>query len=365
MARLTGLATVAVCSLSLGGLSACDGSGGQTGQLDGASVSGCRPIQGTKNILQSSLSAADAYGELVSDGQSVYFAGTRSVYRVPASGGVSQVLYSGPLGVQLAAAAGTVAWVPFAPDNVTPAGLTVENAAGMHDVAFPDGVLPAAGSAILVGGDGSVYFEVDVSTDSRSHTWTWNPATGVAGEMPGVGMPATGAGTNLYWVDRGEIFWSNNVAGPAGGMYATELSTGVPQQITDDSTTDFGGLAGVDAKNLYGFASSCVNSPCPFTVYGASRAGGGTPFVAYQSATAYWTASPAQVDDTGLYWVDWTNDAIYHAAMTPGAPAELAAQLLAPGAEGTVPATFAMDACNLYWLTTDATGAPAVMATAK
>jgi hypothetical protein len=71
------------------------------------------------------------------------------------------------------------------------------------------------------------------------------------------------------------------------------------------------------------------------------------------------------VDDTGLYWVDWSTRGIYHAAMTLGAPAELAAQLLAPGAEGTVPATFAMDACNLYWLTTDATNAPAIMATAK
>jgi hypothetical protein len=112
---------------------------------------------------------------------------------------------------------------------------------------------------------------------------------------------------------------------------------------------------GVDAKNLYGFASSCVDSTCPFTVYGVSRAGGGTPFVAYQSPTAYWTASPPQVDETGLFWVDWSTRGICHAAMTLGAPAEIAAQLLAPGAEGTVPATFAMDACNLYWLTADAT----------
>jgi hypothetical protein len=365
MARFTGLARVAVCSLSLAGLSACTGSGGKTSQLDGGPVSGCWPIQGTKNILQSSLPAGDAYGELVSDGQSVYFAGTSAVYRLPVSGGAAQVLYSGPLGVQLAAAAGTVAWVPYMPDNVTPAGLTVENAAGVHDVAFPDGVRPTAAAAILVGADGSAYFEVDISTDSRSHTWTWNPATDVAGEMPGVGMPATGAGTNLYWVDRGQIFWANNVGGPAGGMYATDLSTGAPRQIADDSTTDFGGLAGVDAENLYGFASNCVDSACPFTVYGTSRAGGGTPFVAYQSPTAYWTASPPQIDDAGLYWIDWSTRGIYHAAITLGAPAELAAQLLAPGAAGTVPATFAMDACNLYWLTTDATGAPAVMATAK
>jgi hypothetical protein len=99
-------------------------------------------------------------------------------------------------------------------DNLTPAGLTVENASGPSSVLLPDGVHPVSYEPILVDDQGNVFFEVNLPTGGPAHTWRWSRATNSAGEMPGVGMPETGAaGTNLYWVDRGEIVWSNNIDG--------------------------------------------------------------------------------------------------------------------------------------------------------
>jgi hypothetical protein len=127
---------------------------------------------------------------------------------------------------------------------------------------------------------------------------------------------------------------------------------------------EFGGLLGVDEKNLYGMGSSCPNSACPFTAYGVARDGSGTPFIAYQTTDAYWIPSPPQTDDSGLYWMDWNTPGIYHAAIAIGAPASLVAPL--PRIVGnSMPAMFARDACNLYWITTDSTGAPSVMAISK
>jgi hypothetical protein len=183
--------------------------------------------------------------------------------------------------------------------------------------------------------------------------------------MPGVGMPDAGAGTNLYWADRGQIIWSNGIDGPTGGIYATEISTGTPRQLVDNSAVGFGSIDGVDASNVYGQGSGCPKSACPFTVYGVSR-NGGTPFVAYQTADAYRLGSPPQVDDSGLYWIDWDTFGIYHAVMAIGAPAELVGQVVnPPGIGWSVPARFAMDACNLYWLEVDPSGTTRLMAIAK
>jgi hypothetical protein len=339
---------------------ACSSSSGQTDP-----ITGCKQLAIT-NLLQSPLPAGGAYGGVVSDGQNVYFSDIRSLYRVPISGGAAETVYAGPFGGQFGAAGGTVAWVPLMSDNVTPAGLTVENASGPSAVVLPDGVQPVSYEPILVDDEGNVFFEVTLPTGGPAHTWRWSGATNSAGEMPGVGMPETGAaGTNLYWVDRGEIVWSNNIDGPAAGIYITDVSTGVPRQLAGTSNlAEFGGLLGVDEKNLYGMGSSCPKSACPFTAYGVARDGSGTPFVAYQTADAYWTASPPQTDDSGIYWMDWNTPGIYHAAIAIGAPASLVAPL--PRIVGnSIPATFARDACNLYWITTDSTGAPSVMAMSK
>ena len=54
------------------------------------------------------------------------------------------------------------------------------------------------------------------------------PTTNSAGEMPGVGMPETGArGTNLYsGGSRGDRL-VDNIDGPAAGIYITDVLTGV------------------------------------------------------------------------------------------------------------------------------------------
>jgi hypothetical protein len=62
--------------------------------------------------------------------------------------------------------------------------------------------------------------------------------------------------------------------------------------------------------------------------------------------------------------MDWSVPGIYHAAIAPSAPAELVVQIATePG--GLVPANFAMDGCNLYWVVGDAQGTRSLMAIAK
>ncbi len=312
------------------------------------------------NLLQAPLPAGDeGYENVASDGQFVYFNSASTLYRVPVSGGDAETLYSGSFGGYFAANGGTVGWEPVNSVTYNPTGLTVERAGGVQLVALAGGALPSAGSWMVADTGGDVFFQVDLPGGGQSQTWRWSPATEMAGEMPGVGMPAAGGGTNLYWADRGQVIWANNLAGPAGGLYATEIATGIPHQIVGNGTEDFGGLVGLDATNLYGTGSICPQGACPFTIYGVARAGGGTPFVAYQTAGAYWTVS-LHADDSGLYWMDWTTKGIYHATLSSvGAPAELVVH----PASGI--SQFALDACNVYWLDVDATGTTSVMATAK
>ncbi len=333
-------------------------SSGATGTGSGGGPA-CSPVQGVVNLLQGSLPTDDGYENVASDGQFVYFRSNAALYRVPVSGGPAETLYAGPFGGFFAANGGTVAWEPLMSSGFNPAGLTVKNGAGVQSVPLAGGALPAAAAWMLADTSGNVFFEVNVPGVARSQTWRWSATTGPAGEMPGVGMPDAGAGTNLYWADRGEVIWANNLAGPAGGIYATEIATGIAHLIVGNGTDDFGGLVGVDAENLYGEGSICPMGACPFTIYGVSRAGGAAPFVAYQTQDAYWTVS-LHADDSGLYWMNWKTLGIYHAALsTPGAPAELVVH----PASGI--AQFALDACNVYWLDVDATGTMSVMATAK
>ncbi|HEX7480939.1 MAG TPA: hypothetical protein VF331_24265 [Polyangiales bacterium] len=334
-------------------------SGSLSGDAGQAAGSQCAPLAGPTNLLQAALPASDAYSGIASDGQYVYFAGISSLYRVPISGGRAERVYTGTFGGVFAATRGTVAWVSGAAGSAT--GLTVKNAGGVRAVALPGGAMLPWGS-ILVDADADVWFELDSASGGRSHTWRWRSTTASVAEMPAVGMPDTGGGTNLYFADRGQIIWSNNATGPSSGVYATDVSTGTVHHIVGAGTKGFGSLIGLDATNVYGVASICPSGACPFTVYGVARAGG-TPFVAYETADAYWT-NGLQADASGLYWIDLESKSIYHAALSKGAPVKLVVKLSsAPGS--SVPAQFALDACNLYWIEFDPTHAPRIMAIAK
>src|SRR6185312_12804153 len=149
-------------------------------------------------------------------------------------------IYSGSFGGFYAATPGAVAWEPTSQATQLATGLTVENAGDLHDVAFPSGVTPAWGN-MLIDTSGDVFLEVNVPSSARTHTWMWSAATGTAAEAPGIGMPAAGGGTNLYWANRGDVVWSNNLAGPTGGLYITNIATGVARQIVGDGVQGFGG----------------------------------------------------------------------------------------------------------------------------
>jgi len=333
------------------------GCGSAASSVDAGRTTGgaCSPVSGATNLLQSTLPAGDAYGNVAADGRYVYFTGGSALYRVPTSGGPAETVYAGGLaGGFFAAADGTVAWVPGTSGQAT--GLTVKDASGVRPVTLPSGAVPTWGK-ILMDTAGDVFFELDLPSGGRSHTWRWNPEANAAGEMPGVGMPDAGAGTNLYWADRGQVIWSNNIDDPTGGIYATDISTGTPHQLVDNSVTGFGGMVGLDASNVYGAGSICPGPGCAFTISGVAR-GGGAPFVAYQSETAYWT-NGLRADDSGFYWIDWSTQAIYHARAT-GVPATVVVSLTS---SPIIPAQLALDACNVYWLDSDPmSGGPRVMA---
>jgi hypothetical protein len=331
------------------------GCGGQTGGTTdaGGTIGTCSQLRGVTALLSSPLPTGDVYDGAKSDGRYVYFVGSTAIYRVPVSGGSLETVHAvrmsqgGEPSWNYGVNAGTIAWVYANPGSYNPAGLMVENASGVHDVAFPSGVTPV--SQVLVDVDGNVFVIANLASgDAGAPTvqvWRWNPATGSAAQMPGVGKP-DGSGVNLYWADRGQIIW----ASAEGGLYATDISTGTPHQL-DETNAGFGSLLGVDANNVYGAGSICPMSACSFTVWGTPRHGG-TPFVAYQTTAAYWT-NGLQADDSGLYWVDWSTPGLYHAPLMRGAPA----QLLARVGPNLIPSQFAMDACNLYWIDANGTGA--------
>jgi|GEM_PF-3413145 len=325
--------------------------GGATGT--GGPDGGCSQLRGVTPLLSSPLPTSDVYGGATSDGQYVYFEGQAAIYRVAVSGGTLETVYSGALpsgspGYSLAAKGGTIAWMFAAPGSQEPAGITVQNAGGRHDVALTSGAVPENVDPILVDADGDVFFEVSLPSDAGGartfQTWRWNPATGSAAQMPGVATRPDGGSVNLYWADRGQLLWAWD------GVYATDIATGTAHPL-DTTNAGFGSLVGVDATNVYGAGSICPDSACPFTIWGTPR-GGGPPFVACRSPGAYWT-NGLQADDSGLYWVDWSTDGIYRAALTNGAPAQLVAHL----GPGVIPSQFAMDACNVYWIDANGTGA--------
>jgi len=311
----------------------------------------CVPVQGVTNLVQGVAPEIDGAGFAFTDGEYVYVPTGSALYRLSVAGGPVETVYAGPLEGYggMAAGGGTVGWFPVTAATRAPTGLSVERAGVIQSVTFPSGVVPSAGAWTVADTLGDLFFEVDPPTGGRSQTWRWSAATGQAAEMPGVGMPDAGAGTNLYFTDRGQIIWANNLAGPAGGMYATDISTGVAHPIITGATTedggttdDFGGIVGIDATNLYGEGSICPDGACPFTVYGVAR-NGGTPFVAYQTVGSYWT-NGLIADDSGLYWVDWVTEAIYHVSL----PSSDVPQVVVKPDAGI--SRFVMDACNLYWV---------------
>jgi hypothetical protein len=325
-------AAVVVAVLAAGcGLSEKRDSSAASGRTEGSE---CRRFRTATNLSSTPLPAGDAFDDLVSDGTNVYFDGARAVYRVPVVGGALETVYAAPV-VALAAGGGVVAWVPASPDTGGPVGLMVEDADGIRDVSLPDGVLPVAFPNMIADANGDVFFEVD-EPSGGPRVFRWDPMSGAAAEMPGVGM-ADGSGTNLYFANRGEIVWAGG-----GGFDITDMATGTPRPLLDDATAGFGTPIGMDATNVYSAGDICPRGACPFTVYGVPRAGG-APFVAFESGDAYWT-NGLQADDTGLYWMDWATRGIFHAALDPAGPAE---HVVDPGS-GI--AQFALDACNLYWL---------------
>jgi hypothetical protein len=344
----------------------------QPDPADPTSSSDCRLTREPTNLLQSPLPVAVGYGDVASDGQHVYFTGNRSLYRVPISGGPAETVYSGSFAHFYAVARGTVAWLMGAPENVT--GLAVENAGGIYSVALPAGTT-IAWAGPLVDAEGQVYFQVNVPGGGRSRTWRWNPIMDSAAEMPGVGMPDGGGGTLLFWADRGQVIWANNAPGSAGGIYATNITTGIARQLVGRPGDGFGSLLGLDASNVYGAGSFCPRygppppfrptTPveCPFRVSGVPRDGAGAPFIAYERNDARFEGfgGPPVADDSGLYWIDSDAKRIYHAPMSKGAHPQPVVELTS----SLVPAQFALDACNLYWLDVDPTGAPRLMAVAK
>jgi hypothetical protein len=224
------------------------------------------------------------YGGAESDGQYVYFigsmfAGGSAIYRVPISRGDLETVHAVQMpagGSSYGVNAGTIAWVYANPGMDTPAGIMVENASGVHDVTLPSGVTLEPDGPVLVDVEGNVFFVVDLASgDADPPTrpaWRWNPATGSAAQMPGVGEP-DGSSVSLYFADRGQIIWASIAD---GGVYATDISTGTAHQL-DTTNAEFDSLIGVDAKNLYGVGSICPMSACPFTVWGTPR-DGGPPF---------------------------------------------------------------------------------------
>jgi hypothetical protein len=314
-------------------------------------------------LLQSPLPGGTAYSGVVSDGEHVYFASVTALYRVPVTGGAAETVFSGPFGGPyggtFAAIPGAVVWVTLsAAEN--PTGLTVSNASGLHQVALPSGVVPAWGN-ILMDAAGDVFFEVSLPSSTATHTWKWTAATGVAAEGSGIGMPAAGGGTNLYWADHGQVVWANNLASPAGGLYVTEIATGTAVQVVGEATQGFGSLVGLDASNIYGAGSICPMGACTFTVSGVSRAGG-PPFVAFQATQGYWT-NGLRADASGVYWIDWVTRSIYHAPFAQGGQGQ--AEVMVKLTGSSTPAQLELDACNVYWLQTDPSGAPHVMALPK
>jgi len=343
---------------------ACIGTGAQpNADASPPTSSNCRLAQGPAGVgtpVWGSDLLRDWFskgGHLSSDGQYLYMNLSGSLYRIPTLGGSAEALYSGPPDVgTFYAAAGTVAWTVLTPDGGSAAGLMVANAEGVQSVALPDGVQlsNSLASQPIVDWDGNVYFEATPATGGMSHAWRWSPASNSVAEVPGVGRPETGADTDLYAADRGQIVWLNEIDSPAGGIYVTELSTGASWQLTDNSAVGFGTLIGLDANNLYGVTSTLVYSHtcgalCPYTpltVYGVARDGCGTPFVAYETADVYQIAD-LHADDSGVYWLALNPAGFYHAALVSGATAE---PLLGfPLAGVARPGSFAMDGCNLYW----------------
>jgi hypothetical protein len=322
-------------------------SGNGPNDADSTAAGACAPLAAVTNLLPSFTGVGCcAFATPVSDGHYVYFSTASALYRVPTAGGSVETLYAGPFGRVFAAGGGTVAWV-VGEDN-HPTGITVKNASGLHHVTLASGAVPAFEN-ILVDTTGNVIFQVNLPTSSRTHTWRWNPETNVAGEMPGIGMPDAGAVTNLYRADRGQVIWSNKIDDATGGIYATDIATGTAHQLTDNSTTAFESLVGVDATNVYGTSNLCPTGGCPLTVNGVPR-NGGAPFVAYQSDNAD-LRNGLQADESSVYWIDWGYSAIYRAKRMDDAATAIAAVSSSAGI--SLPTEFALDACNVYWFDVD------------
>jgi hypothetical protein len=332
----------------------------EPGGTDPGPTTHCTPFLEATNLLQAPLEhSLAAAGEIAVDNHYVYIVFNNSILRVPKSGGVAETIYEGQVAAGLIAAAGdTVAWTAGSIGQTQ--NLMVMNADGVQPVALPSEVTLPFPQLLVDGPSGELLFEVMLPSVTRMQTWRWDPADGTAAEMVGVGMPDLETSTNLYFADEGQIVWSMD--GPKGGLFITDLSTGVARQLAPQGT-GFGSLIGFDRSNIYGIGSGCPHGGCTYTVSALPR-DGGPPFVAYQTSGNEWTVA-LRADESGLYWTDWGKEqGIYYAKLEAGSPTK---QLVRFDSEpgSLVPSRFAMDACNLYWFITDSVRRPRIMALAK
>lgn len=328
----------------------------------------CTVVNGLTSLTEPPVhgSPGGGFGEVISDGQYVYFVGIGAIYRVNEHGGPPETVYSGSfydaLGTVIGAANGTVAWVS-SDANREPTGIAAANSTGIHVLTLSDAgaPTPAAGAtAPVVDAQGNVYVRFSTPV-GNGQTWKWNPDTDTLQELRSVGTPGGDGYVSPHWVDRGQMLWLDG-----SGGFITDVNADTVRQLFDASTSGIASMIGFDQTNVYGFGQNTCGAPgpCTFTVLAVPRAGG-TPFTAYESGTAYHLVS-ARVDDSGLYWLDSLTRNITHAAMHPGASADTVVQIADNAAGGsTIPARFAMDACNLYWVITDAQGDTRVMAYPK
>jgi hypothetical protein len=310
----------------------------------------CLQAPGVRNLLQSPLSRYQAFENIASDGQYVYFTGYASLYRVPVAGGAAETLVADQPIERFGVGGGTVAWLT----NTQPVQLIVQNAAGVQSVSLPAGLFLAY-QPILVDSAGNVFFVLSLADGSSPQTWQWSAETSSASEMLGVGTAYVPA--SLYGVDRGQIIWSNG-GGTASGVYATDIATGGARQLLDPPTFDFGAVIGLDAANVYAEAQLC-GPMCPLAINGVPR-GGGASFVAYQSVSTY-RVTWLQADDSGFTWMDNATNSVFHATQMG------AAEIRRVNLTGShaIPTEFALDAQNIYWIDDGWPDGPCVLAVAK
>lgn len=295
------------------------------------------------NLVQGEA-PADALGtfvNLTSDRPYVYFNGD-ALYRVPMAGGAIETVFAGPFAGQFASGGGTLAYATVTKRQTgrdawvyDATGLVLKDATGAEQTIPLDPGQTFVGP-LLATPSGDVLFATGPSDQSTSAAQRWSPKTHTTTPM---GVPLAD------WYDRGDVFYWDKTAAGAIALFAIDAAaTTKPRKIVDGQVA----VLGFDAANVYFGEPLCpagnIDGPCRFRVRGAPRDGASPASIAWESPQAY-SAAWMFADDSGVYWADWqSHDSapIYRAKLTPGAAVEKIAD--------THATTYAVDACNVYWL---------------